>query len=103
MNLLANGIKYNRQKGTLRLSAEEDAAAIRFFIEDTGIGVEKEHLTRIFERFYRVDKARSCKEGGTGLGLSITRHILQAHHQDICVVSRPGKGSSFSFCLPKAL
>lgn len=69
---------------------------------DTGIGIPRESLHRIFERFYRVDKARSREKGGTGLGLAIVKHILRAHRQEIHVESHPGQGSTFRFHLPLA-
>ena len=73
---------------------------IRDSVIDTGCGIEPEHISRLFERFYRVDKARSRKMGGTGLGLAIVKHIAQAHHGHIEVNSTPGKGSTFSIILP---
>jgi two-component system phosphate regulon sensor histidine kinase PhoR len=71
-------------------------------IQDNGIGVEKEQLPRIFERFYRVDKHRSREQGGTGLGLSIVKHIIEAHEESISVKSQPDVGTTFSFTLQKA-
>jgi two-component system phosphate regulon sensor histidine kinase PhoR len=69
-------------------------------VSDEGAGIEAEHLPRLFERFYRVDKARSRKLGGTGLGLSIVKHIVQAHGGGVTVESTPGVGSTFTICLP---
>ncbi len=101
-NLLDNAIKYTSEGGRVTLSAiEKDQKEIQFSIEDTGIGIPKEDIHRIFERFYRVDKGRSKELGGTGLGLSIVRHILQAHGGKIWAESELGKGSTFSFTLPK--
>ena len=71
-------------------------------IEDNGVGIKEEHLPRLFERFYRVDKSRSRHLGGTGLGLAIVKHILDAHNQTISVRSQPGEGSAFSFTLKTA-
>ena len=70
-------------------------------VKDTGIGIPKEEIPRIFERFYRVDKTRSRKYGGTGLGLTIVKHIVEAHHGRIWVESEPSQGTSFYFTLPK--
>ncbi len=102
LNVLDNGIKYNKEGGCVRISAHEKGPFVQIDIADTGIGLSKEDLPRIFERFYRVDKARSRQLGGTGLGLSIAKHIIQAHHGEIFVQSELGKGSTFSFTLPKA-
>ena len=73
---------------------------VEISVEDTGIGIEGKHLDRIFERFYRVDKARSRELGGTGLGLSIVKHITSAHGGRVSVVSKPGRGSTFRVSLP---
>ena len=102
LNLIDNAIKYNRPGGSVRISAEEEKESVKITVSDTGIGIPEEDLGRIFERFYRVDKARSRDMGGTGLGLSIVKHIVQTHGGRIAVDSEPGKGSSFSFFLPKA-
>jgi two-component system phosphate regulon sensor histidine kinase PhoR len=80
---------------------EGDSKDIQFLIEDNGIGIPKEDLSRVFERFYRVDKGRSKEMGGTGLGLSIVKHLVQAHGGRVWVESQPGKGSVFYFTLPK--
>ena len=71
-------------------------------VTDYGEGIPKEHISRIFERFYRVDKSRSREKGGTGLGLAIVKHVLDGHHTRAKVESTPGKGSTFSFKLPRA-
>jgi two-component system phosphate regulon sensor histidine kinase PhoR len=78
-----------------------DPREIRFSIEDNGIGIPKEDIPRIFERFYRVDKGRSKELGGTGLGLSIVKHLVQAHGGKVWAESQLGRGSTFYFTLPK--
>lgn len=102
LNLLENAIKYNTPGGRVTVSAREDDFFVEVEVADTGIGIVEEDLPRIFERFYRVDKAHSRQTGGTGLGLSIVKHIVQAHQGHITVTSEPGHGSSFRFFLPKA-
>lgn len=102
LNLIENGMKYNQSGGCVVVTAEEAGPFLRVMITDTGIGIPEEDLPRIFERFYRVDKARSRELGGTGLGLSIVKHIIQAHGGEVSVESVLGKGSTFSFTLPKA-
>jgi two-component system phosphate regulon sensor histidine kinase PhoR len=101
-NLIVNSIKYGREKGTTEVSIEnliKNKAIIR--ITDNGEGISKENLPRLFERFYRVDKSGSRKEGGSGLGLSIVKHIIEAHQEKIYVESQLGVGSEFSFTLEK--
>jgi two-component system phosphate regulon sensor histidine kinase PhoR len=101
INLLDNAIKYTPEGGNVTVSAvEKDSKDIQFSIEDSGIGIPKEDLSRIFERFYRVDKGRSKELGGTGLGLSIVKHLVQAHGGRVWVESQLGKGSIFYFTLP---
>ncbi len=102
INLLNNAVNYNREGGSImvRLRTENGMAVIE--VEDTGIGIAPAHRERIFERFYRVDKARSRKLGGTGLGLSIVKHIVLAHGGEVSVESTPGKGSVFKVSLPLA-
>ncbi len=101
INLLDNAIKYTPEGGRVAVSAvEKDSKDIQFSVEDNGIGIPKEDLSRIFERFYRVDKGRSKEMGGTGLGLSIVKHLVQAHGGRVWVESQPGKGSVFYFTLP---
>ena len=99
-NLLDNALKYTPESGNvwLRLRAEGEHALAE--VEDTGIGIEPQHLDRIFERFYRVDKARSRELGGTGLGLSIVKHFVANLGGKVSVESRPGKGSTFRVRLP---
>jgi two-component system phosphate regulon sensor histidine kinase PhoR len=101
INLLDNAVKYGRQGGKILLSAvEKDHREIQISVKDDGIGIPREDLPRIFERFYRVDKGRSQELGGTGLGLSIVKHIVQAHGGQVWAESEPGKGSTFYFTLP---
>ena len=101
-NLIVNSIKYGQEKGTTELSVEnliKNKVIVR--VTDNGEGIEKKHLSRLFERFYRVDKSGSRKEGGSGLGLSIVKHIIEAHNERIYVESDYGVGSEFSFTLEK--
>jgi len=100
-NLVDNAIKFTPEKGRIIVKAQEIDNFIRIDVSDTGIGIAEEHLPRIFERFYRVDKARSREMGGTGLGLAIVKHIVQAHQGKITVKSQPEKGSTFSVFFPK--
>ncbi len=102
LNLVDNGLKYTPRGGSVTISAEEQADRISVSVRDTGVGIPKEDLPRIFERFYRVDKARTRTTGGTGLGLSIVKHIVDAHGGTIGVVSDIGKGATFTFTIPKA-
>jgi len=100
--LVVNSIKYGHQNGTTEISVEDlksDKLIVR--VTDNGEGVESSHLTRLFERFYRVDKSGSREEGGSGLGLSIVKHIIEAHEEKIYVESKLGIGSEFSFTLQK--
>jgi two-component system phosphate regulon sensor histidine kinase PhoR len=104
INLVDNAIKYSEPGREVRLEAGSEAGAdgeqLVIRVADQGAGIEEEHLPRLFERFYRVDKARSRKLGGTGLGLSIVKHIVQAHGGSITVASTPGVGSTFEIRLP---
>jgi two-component system phosphate regulon sensor histidine kinase PhoR len=100
LNLLDNAVKYNRPQGSVRLSVRRVGGAVVIEVADTGIGIPAEHLPRIFERFYRVDRARSRGEGGTGLGLAIVKHVAQLHRGRVEVESEPGKGSTFRVVLP---
>ncbi len=102
-NLISNAIKYRKDENAIILAGLiEYGKDVEIFIKDNGIGMAEEHLSRIFERFYRVDKSRSRDKGGTGLGLSIVKHILEAHQTHVRVKSQPGLGSEFSFKLPAA-
>ncbi len=101
MNLLSNGINYTPEGGGYRLRLKGWAMIIiRIQISDSGIGIPKKDLPRIFERFYRVDKARSRSSGGTGLGLSIVKHLVELHKGTISVTSAVGVGSTFTIELP---
>jgi two-component system phosphate regulon sensor histidine kinase PhoR len=101
VNLADNAIKYNEAGGTVTLGARSTADdTVRISVEDDGIGIPPDHLPRLTERFYRVDKSRSRNQGGTGLGLAIVKHILAAHDRELRVDSTPGAGSTFSFTLP---
>jgi len=101
-NLVVNSIKYGHQNGTTEISVEDlNSEKMIVRVTDNGEGVEAKHLTRLFERFYRVDKSGSRKEGGSGLGLSIVKHIIEAHDEKIYVESKFGIGSEFSFTLQK--
>jgi len=101
VNLLDNAIAYSKQGGAVNVDVQSTESELLISVEDSGIGIAKEHLSRLFERFYRVDSARSRKLGGTGLGLSIVKHIVQAHSGHVTVKSTPGKGSVFTIYLPK--
>lgn len=101
-NLIDNAIKYIPEKGNIIISVNEKDGFIQINIADTGSGIAQEHIPRLFERFYRVDKSRSQELGGTGLGLAIVKHIIQAHQGEVFVQSILGQGSVFSFTLPKA-
>jgi two-component system phosphate regulon sensor histidine kinase PhoR len=100
INLVDNAIKYSESGKTVWLSAEDDATGPAIRVRDEGCGIAEEHLPRLFERFYRVDKARSRNLGGTGLGLSIVKHIVQAHAGTIVVESTLGVGTTFTIRLP---
>ena len=99
-NLISNAIKYT-ERGNIEILVEENRNAGRIIVRDSGIGIPEDDIDRIFERFYRVDKARSREVGGTGLGLAIVKHIVEAHGSKIIVKSAVGNGSEFSFTLKK--
>ncbi|MFN0084628.1 MAG: sensor histidine kinase [Blastocatellia bacterium] len=103
INLVDNAIKFNRPGGVVTVACEEseDAAHHIIRVRDTGPGISAEHLPRVFERFYRVDKARSREEGGTGLGLAIVKHLARAHGGEAYVTSEVGVGSEFSIKIPR--
>ncbi|GAB3500603.1 ATP-binding protein [Spirosoma knui] len=100
-NLVENGIKYGNENGRVVVSLEEDKKHVLVSVRDDGPGIPPEHLSRIFERFYRVEKSRSKDRGGTGLGLAIVKHILNAHRTKITVMSKLEKGTTFRFKLDK--
>lgn len=101
-NLLVNSIKYGKEHGSTEILISDEEPMIAVAVKDDGIGIEKAHLPRLFERFYRVDKSRSREQGGTGLGLAIVKHILEAHDSSISVKSDFGKGTVFTFRLRKS-
>ncbi len=101
-NLIDNAVKFNREGGSVRVYSEEAGGDIKFVVEDTGVGIPGKDIPRIFERFYRVDKARSSEVGGTGLGLSIVKHIVELHGGTVGVESSDGAGSKFWLTLPRA-
>jgi two-component system, OmpR family, phosphate regulon sensor histidine kinase PhoR len=101
-NLIVNGIKYGKKEGFVQVSFHDLEDNIMVEVTDNGIGIDKKHLPRVFERFYRVDKSRSREQGGTGLGLSIVKHIIEAHNQSINVRSLIDQGTTFNFTLEKA-
>ena len=101
-NLVGNGIKYGKKRGHVKVGFYDLHETILIEVSDNGIGMDKNDLYRIFERFYRVDKSRSREQGGTGLGLSIVKHIIEGHDQTINVKSVIDKGTTFTFTLEKA-
>ncbi|HEY7402177.1 MAG TPA: ATP-binding protein [Candidatus Angelobacter sp.] len=101
-NLISNALRYAQNGKKIVIGAQEKPDGIEFFVRDFGPGIASEHLPRIFERFYRVDKARSRESGGTGLGLAIVKHIVLNHGGSVHVESAVGHGSTFFFLLPKA-
>ena len=100
LNLLENAVKFNRSGGSVTVSAIAEGPTLRISVADTGLGIPETDLPRIFERFYRVDKARSRTLGGTGLGLAIVRHLVELHHGQVTVSSRLDQGSVFTVTLP---
>lgn len=102
VNLIDNAVKYSDSGKTVRVEAAESGSEVIISVIDDGCGIAKEHLPRLFERFYRVDRARSRELGGTGLGLAIVKHIAKAHGGHVAVESTLGKGSTFVIHLPKA-
>ena len=99
-NLCDNAIKYNRDGGRVDVTVAADAGGSSITVADTGIGIAPEHQSRVFERFYRVDKSHSKASGGTGLGLSIVKHAVQYHHGRIELESTPGTGTTIRVVFP---
>ncbi len=100
-NLIVNAIKYGKEKGIVEVSFLIEGEDVHVSIKDNGPGIEEKHLSRIFERFYRIEKSRSKDQGGTGLGLAIVKHILEAHESRIQVYSKLNEGTEFTFTLRK--
>ena len=101
-NLIANAIAYSNEGGRVGVGVKVEGAIVEIAVTDQGIGIEADDLERVFERFYRVDQARSRNTGGSGLGLSIVKHTVQNHGGDVRVWSQPGRGSTFMIRLPVA-
>ncbi len=101
VNLIDNAIKYSEPNSTVAVRFNDLNDRVQVYVEDTGIGIAPQHLSRIFERFYRVDKDRSRDVGGTGLGLAIVKHIVEAHHSEVHVESEIGTGTKFIFSVMK--
>ena len=99
-NIVSNAVRYTPDGGSISLAWREDASGGRFEVSDTGLGVAPDHIPRLTERFYRVDKSRSRETGGTGLGLAIVKHVLLRHGGHLDVQSEIGRGSTFSAVLP---
>ncbi|GGC18489.1 phosphate regulon sensor histidine kinase PhoR [Pseudoduganella buxea] len=102
-NLAANAVRYTPAGGKVMLRWEDTATGVRFVVRDTGIGISPEHISRLTERFYRVDKSRSRETQGTGLGLAIVKHVLLRHGATLTIESTPGQGSTFTVNMPKSL
>ncbi len=101
LNLVDNALKYTPEGGRVSVSVRDAGEELIFRVSDTGIGIAKEHIPRLFERFYRVDKGRSRALGGTGLGLAIVKHIVLAMKGTIDVQSEEGKGTTFTVHIPR--
>jgi two-component system phosphate regulon sensor histidine kinase PhoR len=102
-NLVLNAMNYTSAGGRIKVSWRKHRDGIRFAVSDNGEGIHEKHLSRLTERFYRVDPARSSKTGGSGLGLSIVKHVLNHHNSRLDITSIVGEGSEFSFTLPNEL
>jgi len=101
-NLVSNAIRYTPDGGSIKMNWEESYQQAVFSVTDTGLGIEQQHIDRLTERFYRVDRSRSRETGGTGLGLSIVKHILSRHQGRLEITSEFGKGSTFKAVFPKS-
>lgn len=101
INLVSNAVAYTPENGTVKVDVEESTHEVLFTVADNGIGIPAKEIERVFERFYRVDKARSRHSGGTGLGLSIVKHLTEQLGGRIEVASVEGEGTTFSIHLPK--
>ena len=99
-NLCENAVKYNKDHGFVHVTVTPRERQVLLTVQDSGIGIPKEHHDRIFERFYRVDKSRSKETGGTGLGLSIVKHIIQQHNGQLNIDSTPGQGTTITIAFP---
>jgi len=99
-NLMTNAIRYTQSGGSIKLTVRKTSAGISIFVEDSGPGIDYEHITRLTERFYRVDEGRSREKGGTGLGLAIVKHVLDRHQANLHIQSEIGKGTSFRCDFP---
>jgi two-component system phosphate regulon sensor histidine kinase PhoR len=101
-NLVSNAVRYTPPGGLIRVGWSRTAEGTIFSVSDTGPGIAPEHLPRLSERFYRVDRSRSRETGGTGLGLAIAKHVVQRHGGELRIQSQVGKGSTFMLVLPAA-
>ena len=99
-NLVNNAVRYTPENGEISITWSKDGEQAIFTVTDTGPGIEQEHLSRLTERFYRIDTDRSRESGGTGLGLSIVKHILERHDGQLEIISTPGYGSTFKCRFP---
>ena len=100
LNLIDNAIKYTKEDGVVKISVDNDEDNMYIYVSDTGIGIDSEHLDRLFERFYRVDKSRTREVGGTGLGLAIVKHIVRSFEGTINIESQVNKGTKIYIILP---